>query len=152
MNSISSFSWGDYLDQSSANDYRRKGRHSFENKSASKQNEAPIQFCSLLDIEENKYGGTLAWTSDEPIEGSYGKARIITLNNGWQFLRSYETIVASKDPDGYIHRYWDGWSPTTARHLKAFGMWKSKAKWYALPEEVPSEEMYRILMERMEAV
>ena len=49
----------------------------------------------------------------------YRKAHCIE-DNGIYYLKSYETIVASIDSDGTFHRYWDGYSATTMRHIVAF--------------------------------
>lgn len=49
----------------------------------------------------------------------YGKARCI-VDDGDEFLKSYETIVACVDKHGNLHRYWNGYSATTARHLNSF--------------------------------
>lgn len=71
----------------------------------------------------------------------YGKAEVLVNSYGEKFLRSYSTIVAGILRDGKLHRYWDGWSATTARHLKAFmiqfmdeaGM--KKKQWEDIPYE-----------------
>ena len=62
----------------------------------------------------------------------YGKARVYVLADGTEILRSYQTDVLARDPDGTLHRLWDGWSATTGRHIKAFaGI--NKAEYLALP-------------------
>lgn len=64
----------------------------------------------------------------------YGKAKVIELLDGTRVLLSYETPVAYKTPSGKFHRLWDSWTPTTGRHLEAFGI-PNKAAWDALPVE-----------------
>lgn len=48
-----------------------------------------------------------------------GKAEIISLN-GWQFLKSYETIVAAVDPKGKGFALYEINTNTTWRHYNAF--------------------------------
>lgn len=50
----------------------------------------------------------------------YGKARVQIDEDGTAFLYSYNTLILSKDIDGNYIRYWDGWSQTTGKHIKAF--------------------------------
>lgn len=50
----------------------------------------------------------------------YGKARVQIDNKGTAFLYSYNTLILSKDINGNYIRYWDGWSQTTGKHIKAF--------------------------------
>lgn len=56
----------------------------------------------------------------------YGKARVITLNNGVKMLQSYDTVVAIILPkeDGKVVVYlpWMNWSATTGRHVFDFLM------------------------------
>jgi hypothetical protein len=59
--------------------------------------------------------------------------------DGALYLRSYNTIVASIDENGF-HRHWSGWSATTAKHYNAFLEMNylnriSKAEWCELPVE-----------------
>lgn len=62
----------------------------------------------------------------------YGKAKVIVAYDGTEYLKSYETIVAVREPDGTIRRTWSGWSATTGRHIAAFcGM--NKKAYCALP-------------------
>lgn len=37
-----------------------------------------------------------------------------------KLLVSYDTIVAKINPDGSFHRTWEGWSVSTARHVRLF--------------------------------
>ena len=50
----------------------------------------------------------------------YGKAVVFVEDDGTEFLKSYNTIVARRNIDGTITRLWDGWSATTGRHIVAF--------------------------------
>lgn len=53
----------------------------------------------------------------------YGKCTVYVAENGEKALRSYRTLVMTQDSEGVLHRHWDGWSATTARHVwKAFGV------------------------------
>ena len=49
----------------------------------------------------------------------YGKCAVYEDGDGSEALRSYRTIVMTRDADGALHRHWDGWSATTARHIWA---------------------------------
>lgn len=65
----------------------------------------------------------------------YGKATVIVLSDGTQFLKSYETIVLKRKPDGELVRTWNGWSATTGKHIAAFaGI--NKKEYLALPLEM----------------
>lgn len=50
----------------------------------------------------------------------YNKAYIKIDEDGTEFLYSYNTLILSRDINGNYTRYWDGWSQTTGRHIKAF--------------------------------
>lgn len=68
------------------------------------------------------------------------KARVLPLDTGdGCLLVSYNTVVAVYQR-GKFFRTWDGWSVTSARHIKSFCIWlgvptMNKAKWDALPVE-----------------
>ena len=65
----------------------------------------------------------------------YGKAQVIVSSDGTQFLKSYETIVLKRKPDGELVRTWQGWSATTGKHIAAFaGI--NKKQYLALPLEM----------------
>ena len=49
----------------------------------------------------------------------YGKAEVITRENGDIELRSYNTIVA-RIRNGNFERLWSGYSATTMRHINSF--------------------------------
>ena len=64
---------------------------------------------------------------DDNRKSFYGKAKVLHFADGYDYLVSYDTIVAAISPDGQVHRLWDGWSATTGRHIKAFcGMTKAQ--------------------------
>lgn len=50
----------------------------------------------------------------------YNKAIVIICCNGWKYLQSYNTIVCAIDNAGNLHRFWSGYSATTAKHINAF--------------------------------
>ena len=65
----------------------------------------------------------------------YGKAQVIVSSDGTEFLKSYETIVLKRKPDGELVRTWQGWSATTGKHIAAFaGI--NKKQYLALPLEM----------------
>ncbi len=49
----------------------------------------------------------------------YGKA-IVQEENGVRTLFSYDTKIISVMPDGSLKKYWNGWTATTGKHIKAF--------------------------------
>lgn len=49
----------------------------------------------------------------------YRKAYVI-IDGKTAYLRSYETIIGSVDPEGNAHRYSDHHSCTTGAHVKSF--------------------------------
>lgn len=50
----------------------------------------------------------------------YGKAKVAETADGWRYLVSYETVVASVSPDGRVSRHSDRKSMTTFAHVKSF--------------------------------
>ena len=58
-------------------------------------------------------------TPDDSKKSFYGKA-IVVDENGVKTLFSYNTKIMSMDNDGSIRRYYDDWTATTGRHIKAF--------------------------------
>ena len=65
----------------------------------------------------------------------YGKAKVIVLDDGTQLLKSYDTIVLKRKPDGKLARTWQGWSATTGKHIASFaGI--NKKEYLALPLEM----------------
>lgn len=49
----------------------------------------------------------------------YGKANVITDNQGRMFLQSYNTIVCGI-VDGKVEKYWPDYSLTTMQHINDF--------------------------------
>ena len=65
----------------------------------------------------------------------YGKALVIVSGDGTRLLKSYDTIVIKRKPDGELVRTWQGWSATTGKHIAAFaGI--NKKEYLALPLEM----------------
>lgn len=62
----------------------------------------------------------------------YRKALVEIEDDGTKTLYSYKTKIISKDSQGNLTRFYDGWTATTGRHIKAFcGL--NKADFLALP-------------------
>lgn len=60
------------------------------------------------------------------------KALVEISDDGTETLYSYETKIISKDRQGNLTRFYDGWTATTGRHIKSFcGL--DKAGFLALP-------------------
>lgn len=49
-----------------------------------------------------------------------GKAIVYVDRKGNRTLFSYGTPVMRMEPNGMLHRLWNGWSLTTGRHVKTF--------------------------------
>lgn len=83
----------------------------------------------------------------------YGKAKVIELDDGTELLKSYDTIVAKRLPNGELRRCYDyyvvtkrgpffsewdeevEWTATTGKHIKAFcGL--GKKEFLKLPIEI----------------
>ena len=70
----------------------------------------------------------------------YGKAIVEEHSNGDKYLVSYRTVVCMIDGSSAFHRYWDGYSATTAKHIdefrRVYGMsGMSKKEWLYIPVE-----------------
>lgn len=50
----------------------------------------------------------------------YGKAKVYITEDGTKTLYSYDTPIISVDPQGGLHRLWQGWTATTGKHIRAF--------------------------------
>lgn len=51
----------------------------------------------------------------------YNKCEVLKDKNGVLYLRSYDTIVASYNPNsGIFSRIWSGYSQTTINHVNGF--------------------------------
>lgn len=62
----------------------------------------------------------------------YCKAIVEISDDGTETLYSYKTKIISRDSKGNLTRFYDGWTATTGRHIKAFcGL--DKAGFLALP-------------------
>lgn len=62
----------------------------------------------------------------------YGKASVAIDADGNEYLFSYGTKIMARFADGTLVRFWDDWSTTTGRHIKAFcGL--NKAGFESLP-------------------
>ena len=81
--------------------------------------------CTICDLKPN-----------DGHKSFYGKAKVYRHSDGTEYLTSYNTFVACKMPDGTIKRHWDGYSRTTARHIKAFCNLNSK-EFYSLEYSKP---------------
>ena len=70
----------------------------------------------------------------------YNKAKVVTFDDGMTALISYNTVVAFIK-DGKLHRVWDDWSATTAKHIDSYnrtfgnGTGICKADWVSMPVE-----------------
>ena len=65
----------------------------------------------------------------------YGLAKVYKTHSR-VYLVSYGLRVAYLDKEGNLHRLWDGWSATTARHIVSFiGHSLSKKEWLSMPVE-----------------
>lgn len=76
----------------------------------------------------------------------YNKAKVITFDDGMTALISYNTVVAFIQ-NGKLHRVWDDWSATTAKHIDSYnrtfgdGTGVCKADWVSMPvERIPDGE------------
>lgn len=50
----------------------------------------------------------------------YGKALIKVSEDGTETLYSYGTKIISRDTEGNLKRYWNGWTCTTGKHIRSF--------------------------------
>ena len=73
----------------------------------------------------------------------YHKCEIFETENGEKALRSYRTIVMTQDQRGELHRHWQGWSATTARHIWAAFLVNTKE--YRAMSVEPLPEIWRDL-------
>lgn len=71
----------------------------------------------MLNLEEDIY--ELRPSSVQSQQSFYGKALVAKEGDG-EVLYSYLTKIYKCYNDGTIEKYWDGWSNTTGRHIKAF--------------------------------
>ena len=73
--------------------------------------------------QQNRKGANIMKTCElkpnDNRKSFYGKAVVITHDNGDIELRSYNTIVA-RIRNGRFEKLWSGYSATTMRHINAF--------------------------------
>lgn len=50
----------------------------------------------------------------------YGKARVHVYDDGAKELYSYDTLIMRIEADGTMRRFYDGYTHTTGKHIKAF--------------------------------
>lgn len=50
----------------------------------------------------------------------YDKALITVSEDGTETLYSYGTKIISRNTDGKLKRYWNGWTITTGKHIRSF--------------------------------
>jgi len=51
----------------------------------------------------------------------YGKAKVVIDDDGTETLLSYDTPIIKRTAGGELKRLWfDDWTATTGRHIKAF--------------------------------
>lgn len=71
-------------------------------------------------------------TAGQKQRSFYGKAAIIIADDGSETLLSYNTPIIKKYSDGNFIRFYDGYTATTGRHIRAFcGM--NKAEFMRIP-------------------
>ena len=61
---------------------------------------------------KNNYILSAAW-----IDGYSKRAARIDTKGGRKYIRSYNTLVGFVDRNGKLHRFWDGYSATTLKHI-----------------------------------
>lgn len=59
------------------------------------------------------------------------RSKVVEFENGTRCLISYNTCVACIK-DGQFYRLWDGYSPTTMKHLWEFGCKANKHGWFEM--------------------
>ena len=81
------------------------------------KNEKRIGYTPRSSYDE-KYFGEVICT--EPLKSMpYASAKVLYTDDGTVLLRSYTTIVAAIDSNGYVYCFWN-YSATTRKHLSAF--------------------------------
>ena len=74
----------------------------------------------------------------------YGKAIVATEPDGTRTLYSYGTEIMSIFPDGSMRMYYNDWTATTGRHIKAFaGLNKDEYFRIAGWEKAPTQRASR---------
>ena len=82
----------------------------------------------LIDLITNQTERVYEPLPHDSRKSFYGKCKVYHMKDGTEYLKSYDTIVMRRDPDGTLHRTWSGWSATTGRHVAAFCGY-NKAAW-----------------------
>ena len=81
------------------------------------KNEKHIGYTPASSYNEQYFGEVICAT---PLESMpYASASVLHTNDGTTLLRSYSTIVAAIDSNGYVYCFWN-YSATTRKHLSAF--------------------------------
>ena len=76
---------------------------------------------------------------DDSHKSFYGKAKVFITADG-SYLKSYNTIIMYLGNDGSMKRYYDNWTATTGRHIKAFCGLNKKEYFQVKLESMPQEE------------
>ena len=80
---------------------------------------------------KNNYITSAVWT-----DGYSKRAARIDTKGGRKYIRSYNTLVGFVDRTGKLHRYWNGYSATTLKHINlVYPEGVNKAEWNALKVE-----------------
>lgn len=88
----------------------------------------------MINLEKDVY--ELRPSSVQNQKSFYGKALVAKEDNG-NVLYSYFTKICKYYNDGTIEKYWNGWSNTTGRHIRAFcGLNKKQFDSLPLDEKV----------------
>lgn len=84
-------------------------------------------------IKQKKY--ELMPTEEQGIKSFGRKAVVVVEDDGSETLFSYDTPIIQKMSDGTLIKFWNDWSNTTGKHIKAFcGL--NKKEYIALSNEV----------------
>ena len=76
---------------------------------------------------------------DDSHKSFYGKAKVIVTESG-TYLKSYNTIIMFIGKDGKIKRFYNDWTATTGRHIKAFSGLSKKEYFEVEFENTPQEQ------------
>lgn len=91
------------------------------------------EWADVLHIYDREEPVRYAYRPGQMIVNSYrltpgNQNAIVKVDSlGNQILYSYNTPVVMKEPNGKVHRLWDGWTRTTGKHIRKFcGLYKSQ--------------------------
>lgn len=73
-----------------------------------------------MTIKEILEGRRYELLPDDGHKSFYGKAIVCRMPDGSETLFSYGTRIMTRTAAGEYFRFWNGWSATTGRHIKAF--------------------------------